>query len=149
EELAGQGHELPRLLIEFRQIDKLKGTYYDALPQLVNPRTKRIHSSFRQAVAATGRLSSSDPNLPNIPIRTDQGAEIRKGFIPADRFVFMTANNSRLELRTLAHISRDPASVEAFRTGADILRQTAAIMFGADVNDVTSEMRAPAKTVNF
>jgi len=149
EELAEQGYELPRLLIEFRQIDKLKGTYYDALPQLVNPRTGRIHSSFRQAVAATGRLSSSDPNLQNIPIRTETGAEIRKGFIPADGFLFVTADYSQIELRVLAHFSGDPAFVDAFRSGADIHRQTAGIIFGVSVDEVTPEMRAAAKTVNF
>ena len=149
EELAAQGYEIPRLLMDFRQIDKLKGTYVDALPQLVSPRTGRIHSSFRQAIAATGRLSSSDPNLQNIPIRTDQGAEIRKGFIPADGFMFLTADYSQIELRILAHFSGDPAFVEAFRSGADIHRQTAAIIFGVDVNDVSADMRAAAKTVNF
>jgi DNA polymerase I len=149
EELAAQGYDLPRLLMDFRQVDKLKGTYVDALPLLVNPRTKRIHSSFRQAIAATGRLSSSDPNLQNIPIRTDQGAEIRKGFIPADGFMFVTADYSQIELRILAHFSGDPAFVDAFRSGADIHRQTAAIMFGVDVNAVSGEMRAAAKTVNF
>jgi DNA polymerase I len=150
EELAVQGHELPRKLMEFRQIDKLKGTYVDALPLLVNPATGRIHSSFRQTIAATGRLSSSDPNLQNIPIRTEQGAEIRKGFIPADGYTFVTADYSQIELRILAHFSGDPAFVEAFRSGADIHRQTAAIMFGVgSVNDVTADMRAAAKTVNF
>jgi DNA polymerase I len=149
EELAAQGHELPRLLLEFRQIDKLKGTYVDALPQLVDARTQRIHTSFNQTVAATGRLSSSDPNLQNIPIRTEQGAEIRKGFIPDDGFVFVTADYSQIELRILAHFSGDPAFVEAFRSGADIHRQTAAIMFGVDVAAVTAAMRAAAKTVNF
>jgi DNA polymerase I len=149
EELAAQGHELPRMLLEFRRIDKLKSTYVDALPLLVNPRTGRIHSSFNQTVAATGRLSSSDPNLQNIPIRTEQGAEIRKGFIPADGFTFLTADYSQIELRILAHFSGDPAFVEAFRSGADIHRQTAAIMFGVAVADVTADMRAAAKTVNF
>jgi DNA polymerase I len=149
EELAQQGYELPRLLLEFRQIDKLKGTYVDALPQLVNPETGRIHTSFNQTVAATGRLSSSDPNLQNIPIRTQQGAEIRKGFIPAAGHTFITADYSQIELRILAHFSGDPAFVEAFRAGADIHRQTAAIMFGAAAADVTAEMRAAAKTVNF
>ncbi|CAN5889323.1 DNA polymerase I [soil metagenome] len=149
EELAVQGHQLPRLLMEFRQIDKLKGTYVDALPVLVHPGTGRIHTSFNQTVAATGRLSSSDPNLQNIPIRTEQGAEIRKGFIPADGFTFITADYSQIELRILAHFSGDPAFVEAFRAGADIHRQTAAIMFGTALEDVTSEMRAAAKTVNF
>jgi DNA polymerase I len=150
EELAAQGHELPRRLMEFRQIDKLKGTYVDALPQLVHPVTRRIHTSFNQTVAATGRLSSSDPNLQNIPIRTEQGAEIRKGFIPADGWVFVTADYSQIELRILAHFSGDPAFVAAFRSGADIHRQTAAIMFGvADADAVTADMRAAAKTVNF
>jgi len=149
EELAEQGHEIPRMLIEFRQLDKLKNTYVDALPLLVNPISHRIHTSFRQAVAATGRLSSSDPNMQNIPIRTDQGAELRKGFIPADGFVFLTADYSQIELRILAHYSGDPAFVEAFRSGADIHRQTAAIMFGVPVADVTGDMRAAAKTVNF
>jgi DNA polymerase I len=149
EELAQQGYDLPRLLLEFRQIDKLKGTYVDALPQLVNPETGRIHTSFNQTVAATGRLSSSDPNLQNIPIRTQQGAEIRKGFIPAADHTFITADYSQIELRILAHFSGDPAFVEAFRAGADIHRQTAAIMFGAAAADVTAEMRAAAKTVNF
>jgi DNA polymerase I len=149
EELAEQGHQLPRLLIEFRQIDKLKGTYVDALPLLVNPRTQRIHSTFNQTIAATGRLSSSDPNLQNIPIRTEQGAEIRKGFIPADGYVFVTADYSQIELRILAHFSGDPAFVTAFRSGADIHRQTAAIIFGVPVDEVTGDMRAAAKTVNF
>jgi DNA polymerase I len=149
EELAAQGHELPRLLMEFRQIDKLKSTYVDALPLLVNATTGRIHSSFNQTVAATGRLSSSDPNLQNIPIRTEQGAEIRKGFVPADGFAFITADYSQIELRILAHFSGDPAFVEAFRSGADIHRQTAAIMFGVPLEVVSSEMRAAAKTVNF
>jgi DNA polymerase I len=149
EELAAQGYTLPRLLMDFRQVDKLKSTYVDALPQLVNRVTGRIHTSFNQTVAATGRLSSSDPNLQNIPIRTGQGAEIRKGFIPADGHVFITADYSQIELRILAHFSGDPAFVEAFRSGADIHRQTAAIMFGVEVADVSAQMRAAAKTVNF
>jgi DNA polymerase-1 len=115
----------------------------------VHAHTGRIHTTFQQTVAATGRLSSADPNLQNIPIRTEQGAEIRKGFIPADGFVFVTADYSQIELRILAHMSGDPAFVEAFRSGADIHRQTAAIVFGVDVAKVTSDMRAAAKTVNF
>jgi DNA polymerase I len=149
EELAEQGHALPRLLLEFRQVDKLKGTYVDALPVLVHPETGRIHTSFNQTVAATGRLSSSDPNLQNIPIRTGQGAEIRKGFVPANGSTFLTADYSQIELRILAHFSGDPAFVDAFRSGADIHRQTAAIMFGVEVAEVTADMRAAAKTVNF
>jgi len=149
EELAQQGHELPRLLLEFRQLDKLKGTYVDALPLQVNPATGRIHTSFSQTVAATGRLSSSDPNLQNVPIRTEQGAELRKGFVPADGYLFLGADYSQIELRILAHMSGDPAFVDAFRAGKDIHRQTAAIMFGVPVAEVTGQMRAAAKTVNF
>ncbi|MGH7128293.1 MAG: DNA polymerase, partial [Planctomycetaceae bacterium] len=108
-----------------------------------------IHTTFSQTVAATGRLSSSDPNLQNIPIRTEQGAELRKGFIPAGGYVFLGADYSQIELRILAHMSGDPAFVDAFRSGRDIHRQTAAIMFGVPVEDVTGQMRAAAKTVNF
>ncbi len=149
EELAAQGHALPRLILEYRQLDKLKGTYVDALPLLVNPQTGRIHTSFNQTVAATGRLSSSDPNLQNIPIRTEIGAEIRKGFIPAEGCVFLAADYSQIELRILAHLSGDPAFVEAFRLGVDIHRQTAALVFDVLPDEVTPQMRAAAKTINF
>jgi len=149
EELAAQGHVLPRLLLEWRQVDKLKGTYVDALPLLINPRTRRIHTSFNQTVAATGRLSSSDPNLQNIPIRTAQGAEIRRGFIPAAGYAFLGADYSQIELRILAHFSEDDAFVQAFRTGQDIHRQTAAVIWNVPAGDVTARMRADAKTVNF
>ncbi|HEX7051235.1 MAG TPA: DNA polymerase I [Longimicrobiales bacterium] len=149
EELAAQGHAFPRLLLEYRQLDKLKGTYVDALPALVNPETGRIHTNFNQTVAATGRLSSSDPNLQNIPIRTELGAEIRKGFIPADGCLFLAADYSQIELRILAHLSGDPAFVEAFRHGVDIHRQTAALVFDVLPEDVTPRMRGAAKTINF
>ncbi len=149
EELAAQGHALPRLILEYRQLDTLKGTYVDALPLLVNPQTGRIHTSFNQTVAATGRLSSSDPNLQNIPIRTEIGAEIRKGFIPAEGCVFLAADYSQIELRILAHLSGDPAFVEAFRLGVDIHRQTAALVFDVLPDEVTPQMRAAAKTINF
>ncbi|MFS8638477.1 MAG: DNA polymerase I [Gemmatimonadota bacterium] len=149
EELAAQGHEFPRLLLEYRQLDKLKGTYVDALPKLVNPETGRLHTNFNQTVAATGRLSSADPNLQNIPIRTEIGAEIRKGFVPADGHVFMAADYSQIELRILAHLSGDPAFVEAFRRGVDIHRQTAALVFDVLPDEVTPQMRAAAKTINF
>ncbi|MBI4543888.1 MAG: DNA polymerase I, partial [Gemmatimonadetes bacterium] len=149
EELAAQGHALPRLLLEYRQLDKLKGTYVDALPLLVNPETGRIHTSFNQTVAATGRLSSSDPNLQNIPIRTDVGAEIRKGFIPAPGHVYLAADYSQIELRILAHLSGDTAFVDAFRSGADVHRQTAALVFDVAPEAVTPPMRAAAKTINF
>ncbi|MBI4521223.1 MAG: DNA polymerase I, partial [Gemmatimonadetes bacterium] len=149
EELAAMGHALPRLLIEYRQIDKLKSTYVDALPRLIHPQTNRIHTSFNQTVAATGRLSSSDPNLQNIPIRTETGAEIRRGFVPEPGHVFLGADYSQIELRILAHFSRDPAFVDAFSRGVDVHRQTAAIVFGVPVEEVTADMRARAKTINF
>ncbi|HEX2204526.1 MAG TPA: DNA polymerase I [Longimicrobium sp.] len=147
--LAAQGHRLPELLMQYRQIDKLLGTYVDALPRMVNPETGRIHTSFNQTVAATGRLSSTDPNLQNIPIRTEMGAEIRRGFIPAGGMRFVSADYSQIELRILAHYSKDEAFVEAFRAGADIHRQTAALIFGVAADSVTKEMRDRAKTVNF
>jgi DNA polymerase-1 len=147
--LAAQGHRLPELLMQYRQLDKLQSTYVDALPRMVNPETGRIHSSFNQTVASTGRLSSSDPNLQNIPIRTEMGAEIRRGFIPAEGQVFLSADYSQIELRILAHYSGDPAFVEAFRSGEDIHRQTAALVFGVPLDQVNREMRGRAKTVNF
>jgi DNA polymerase-1 len=147
--LAAQGHELPTLLMQYRQIEKLRGTYVDALPKAVNPQTGRIHTSFNQTVAATGRLASSDPNLQNIPIRTEMGAEIRRGFIPAEGMRFVAADYSQIELRILAHYSGDEAFVQAFRAGVDIHRQTAGIIFGVPADEVTKEMRDRAKTVNF
>jgi DNA polymerase-1 len=149
EELAEMGHLVPRLMMEYREMEKLRSTYVDALPQLVNPRTGRIHTSFNQTVAATGRLSSSDPNLQNIPIRTDLGRQIRKGFVAGPGLVFLGVDYSQIELRVLAHFSADPAFVKAFREGIDVHRQTASVIFDVDVDDVTSEMRARAKTVNF
>jgi DNA polymerase-1 len=149
EGLAEQGHELPRRILEYRQVDKLKGTYADALPALVSPETGRIHSSFNQTVAATGRLSSSDPNLQNIPIRTELGVEIRKGFIPADGFKFVTADYSQIELRILAHMSKDPVFMEPFVKGLDVHRQTAAVVFGVSIDAVTAQLRGLAKTINF
>ncbi|HEX6910481.1 MAG TPA: DNA polymerase I, partial [Longimicrobium sp.] len=123
--LAAQGHRLPTLLMEYRQVDKLRSTYVEALPKTVNPETGRIHTSFSQTIAATGRLSSSDPNLQNIPIRTELGAEIRRGFVPAEGNRFVSADYSQIELRILAHYSGDEAFVEAFRAGLDIHKQTA------------------------
>jgi DNA polymerase-1 len=136
-------------MIEYRELEKLRSTYVDALPLLVNPRTRRIHTSFNQAVAATGRLSSSDPNLQNIPIRTDLGREIRKGFVAAPGMVFLSVDYSQIELRILAHFSGDPAFVTAFTQGIDVHRQTAAVIFGVPVDSVTAAMRGQAKTVNF
>jgi DNA polymerase-1 len=149
EELAGEGHRIPNLILEYRQLDKLKSTYVDALPLLVSSATGRIHTSFNQAVAATGRLSSSDPNLQNIPIRTEVGAELRKGFVPAEGMRFISADYSQIELRVLAHLSGDETFTRAFRSDEDIHRETAALVFEVDVDDVTAEMRAAAKTINF
>jgi DNA polymerase-1 len=149
QELADEGHALPSLLMEYRELSKLESTYLDTLPALVNPRTGRLHTSFNQTVASTGRLASSDPNLQNIPIRRQLGKEIRKGFIPERGWTMLAADYSQVELRLLAHLSHDPAFVEAFKAGGDIHRQTASIIFGVAVSDVTPEMRARAKTINF
>ena len=149
QELADEGHVLPGLLMEYRELFKLEGTYIDALPKLVNPRDKRLHTSYAQTVAATGRLSSNDPNLQNIPIRRELGRDIRRGFVPRPGWRFLSADYSQIELRLLAHLSDDPAFVQAFRAGGDIHKQTAAVIFGVDLADVTSEMRGRAKTINF
>lgn len=149
QELAEEGHTLPTLLMEYREIFKLEGTYIDALPKLVHPRDHRLHTSYNQTVAATGRLSSSDPNLQNIPIRRELGRDIRRGFVPRPGWRLLSADYSQIELRLLAHLSGDPAFVSAFKAGGDIHKQTAAIIFGVPLADVTSEMRARAKTINF
>jgi DNA polymerase-1 len=149
EELAAMGHTLPTLLMEYREVAKLESTYLDALPRMVHPRTGRLHTSYGQTGSATGRLSSSDPNLQNIPVRTELGREIRRGFIPQVGWQFLAADYSQIELRLLAHLSDDPAFVAAFRAGGDIHKQTAAVIFGVSLADVTSEMRARAKTINF
>jgi DNA polymerase-1 len=148
-ELADEGHTLPSLLMEYRELAKLENTYLDILPGLVNPKDGRLHTSFNQTVASTGRLSSSDPNLQNIPIRRQLGKDIRRGFVPQAGWTMLAADYSQIELRLLAHLSHDPAFVEAFRAGGDIHRQTAAIIFGVDIDQVTSEMRGRAKTINF
>jgi DNA polymerase-1 len=149
EQLATQGHELPKLILEYRELQKLKSTYVDTLPATVNRHTGRIHTSFNQIGAATGRMSSTDPNLQNIPVRTPRGEAIRRGFIPRDGWKFLVADYSQIELRIMAHLSGDPAFIEAFRQGGDIHRQTAALIFNVPVEGVTSEMRARAKTINF
>ena len=149
QELAEEGHQLPILLMDYREISKLESTYLDTLPELVHPDDGRLHTSFNQTVAATGRLSSSDPNLQNIPIRRELGRDIRRGFVAQPGWKFLVADYSQIELRLLAHLSNDPAFLSAFRSGGDIHRQTAAIIFGVEVKDVTSEMRSRAKTINF
>ena len=148
-QLANQGFEVPRLLLQYRELTKLRSTYVEALPRSVNPGTGRVHTSFHQTGAATGRLSSSDPNLQNIPVRTHRGAEIRRCFIPAPGCVFIAADYSQIELRLLAHLSDDIAFIEAFERGGDIHRETAAVIFDVAPDAVTGEMRARAKTINF
>ena len=149
QELADEGHTLPTLLMEYRELAKLENTYLDTLPALVNPHTGRLHTSFNQTVASTGRLSSSDPNLQNIPIRRELGKDIRRGFIPRTGWRLLAADYSQIELRLLAHLSGDEAFVAAFRAGGDIHRQTASVIFGVPLEVVSSEMRARAKTINF
>ncbi|MFZ1684307.1 MAG: DNA polymerase I [Candidatus Zixiibacteriota bacterium] len=149
EELANL-HEFPRLILKFRQLGKLKSTYIDALPELVNPNTGRVHTTFNQTIAATGRLSSTDPNLQNIPIRTDDGREIRKAFVPRDAdHILLAADYSQIELRILAHYSQDAALIDAFHKGQDIHSRTAAEVFDVPLDQVTSEQRRTAKTCNF
>ena len=149
EELA-RAHDLPAVVLEWRRLTKLRGTYADALPALVRPESGRIHTSFHQAVAATGRLSSSDPNLQNIPIRTADGRRIREAFVAgAAGHVLLSADYSQIELRLVAHLSGDPAFLQAFREGADIHRRTAAELFEVAEEAVTREQRGMAKTINF
>jgi DNA polymerase-1 len=135
--------------MEYRELAKLENTYLDALPALVNPETGRLHTSFNQTVASTGRLSSSDPNLQNIPIRRELGRDIRRGFIPRTGWRLLAADYSQIELRLLAHLSGDDAFVSAFRAGGDIHRQTASVIFDVPLDSVSAEMRARAKTINF
>ena len=145
-----QKHELPKSLLEYREFSKLKSTYVDALPSLINPKTGRLHASFNQTVTATGRLSSSEPNLQNIPIRTEEGRRIRKAFIPyAGGEAILSADYSQIELRILAHLSGDKALTSAFNDGLDIHAYTASLVFGLPEKEVTSEMRNMAKMVNF
>ncbi|MBL9021114.1 MAG: DNA polymerase I [Myxococcales bacterium] len=148
-EAIADDHALPKVILEHRAIAKLKGTYVDALPRLIHPDTGRIHGHWRQAVAATGRISSEEPNLQNIPIRTDLGKEIRKAFVAPPGHVFLSADYSQIELRVLAHLSHDPVMVDAFRTGQDIHVRTAMEVFRVDADSVTDEMRRRSKTINF
>ena len=148
ESLRGK-HEIVGKILEHRGLKKLLGTYIDALPQLINPKTGRIHTSFNQTVTATGRLSSSNPNLQNIPVRNEDGKEIRKAFIPDDGCEFFSADYSQIELRIMAHLSEDPHMIEAFCEGQDIHAATAAKIYKEPLNEVTREQRSKAKTANF
>ncbi len=150
QELAEQGHALPQVILQHRGLAKLKSTYTDKLPELVNPGTGRLHTSYHQAVAATGRLSSSDPNLQNIPVRSDEGRRIRQAFVPEPGWRMLAADYSQIELRIMAHLSGDQGLLDAFAAGADIHRATAAEVFGADSPEaVSSEQRRSAKAINF
>jgi DNA polymerase-1 len=142
-------HKLPHLIIEYRELQKLKSTYIDGLPGMVNPQTRRLHTSFNQTVTATGRLSSSEPNLQNIPIRTEEGRKIRRAFIPDKGWLFVSADYSQIDLRVLAHISGDESLKDAFFHNEDIHRRTASEIFGVSQEEVTLELRRIAKTVNF
>src|SRR4029077_12706565 len=149
EELA-LTHDLPRMILDWRGLMKLKGTYIDALPLLVNPDTGRVHTSFNQAGAVTGRLSSSDPNLQNIPIKTALGREIRGAFIAEPGFVLISADYSQIELRVLAHLSGDAALAEAFQQGVDIHDKTAERVFGGAQSGLDpKELRRRAKIINY
>src|SRR6266545_425639 len=140
---------LPRKLLEHRKLAKLKGTYIDALPEMVNPKTGRLHAAFNQTVTSTGRLSASEPNLQNIPIRTEKGGQIRTAFVPEPGWQLLTADYSQIELRLLAHFCSDPGLRQAFAEDRDIHGSVAAQIFGVEEKDVTAEMRRLAKTVNF
>ena len=148
EELA-YSHELPKILVEHRGLSKLKSTYTDKLPQMVNSQTGRVHTSYHQAVTATGRLSSSDPNLQNIPIRNEEGRRIRQAFIAREGYAIVAADYSQIELRIMAHLSSDQGLINAFSQGKDIHRSTAAEIFGVSLDEVTSEQRRNAKAINF
>jgi DNA polymerase-1 len=147
-ELA-ENYELPSLILEHRSIAKLKSTYTDKLPEQINPRTGRVHTSYHQAVAATGRLSSSAPNLQNIPIRTAAGREIRKAFVAPPGSVILAADYSQIELRIMAHLSGDKGLLKAFNEGVDIHRSTAAEVFAEKYEQVTANQRRAAKAINF
>ncbi|MDD1968124.1 DNA polymerase I [Pseudomonas putida] len=148
-ELAEQEFPLPKVLMQYRSMSKLKSTYTDRLPEQINPRTGRIHTSYHQAVAVTGRLSSSDPNLQNIPIRTSEGRRIRQAFVAPAGYKLLAADYSQIELRIMAHLAKDEGLLHAFRNDLDVHRATAAEVFGVELENVTGDMRRSAKAINF
>jgi DNA polymerase-1 len=148
-ELAEQEFPLPKVLMQYRSMSKLKSTYTDRLPEQINPRTGRIHTSYHQAVAVTGRLSSSDPNLQNIPIRTAEGRRIRQAFVAPQGYKLLAADYSQIELRIMAHLAKDEGLLHAFRNDLDVHRATAAEVFGVELENVTNDMRRSAKAINF
>src|SRR3990167_4480812 len=141
--------ELPKHIVEFRKLSKLKSTYTDALPALINKKTGRVHTSYNQAVTSTGRLSSTNPNLQNIPIRTEEGRKIRQAFIAPKNCKIVSADYSQIELRIMAHLSKNPGLLKAFEKKQDVHTATAAEVFNVDINDVTHDMRRHAKAINF
>jgi DNA polymerase I len=149
QELADDGHELPQVIMNYRSLSKLKSTYTDRLPEQVNRTTGRVHTSYHQAVTATGRLSSSDPNLQNIPIRSEEGRRIREAFVAPDAYTLLAADYSQIELRIMAHLSQDPGLLKAFAAGEDIHRHTASEIFNVTLDQVTSDQRRSAKAINF
>src|SRR5690606_19432087 len=149
EELALEGHALPRKIVDWRQVTKLKSTYTDALPGFINPETKRVHTSYSLASTTTGRLSSSDPNLQNIPVRTAEVRKIRTAFIAAPGRKLISADYSQIELRVLAHVAEIPQLTQAFADGLDIHAMTASEMFGVPVEGMPGEIRRRAKAINF
>ena len=149
QELADEGYELPQVIMQYRSLSKLKSTYTDRLPEQVNKSTGRVHTSYHQAVTATGRLSSSDPNLQNIPIRSEEGRRIREAFIASEGYILLAADYSQIELRIMAHLSQDKGLLAAFAAGEDIHRHTAAEIFNVELDEVTTDQRRSAKAINF
>ena len=149
QELADDGYDLPQVIMQYRSLSKLKSTYTDRLPEQVNRATGRIHTSYHQAVTATGRLSSSDPNLQNIPIRSEEGRRIREAFIAPEGYILLAADYSQIELRIMAHLSQDESLLRAFSAGEDIHRHTAAEIFNVSLDEVTTDQRRSAKAINF
>ena len=147
-ELAEE-YELPKVLLEHRTLSKLKSTYTDKLPNQISSLSGKVHTSFHQAVTTTGRLSSSDPNLQNIPIRTEDGRRIRQAFEPSNGNKFISADYSQIELRVMAHLSKDPGLLSAFQEGEDVHSKTASEVFNVGIEDVSSELRRNAKAINF
>ena len=149
QKLAEKGYELPQIIIQYRQLAKLKNTYLDTLPKFIDTQTGRIHTSYHQAVTATGRLSSSDPNLQNIPIRTQEGSQIRQAFVAAEGYEILSIDYSQIELRIMAHLSEDAGLIEAFNQDLDIHKATASEIFNQPLEQITPQQRRAAKAVNF
>jgi len=148
-ELADEGHELPKIILENRGLSKLKSTYTDKLPEMISSKTGRVHTSYHQAVAATGRLSSTDPNLQNIPVKSEEGRRIREAFIAPEGYTMVAADYSQIELRIMAHLSGDEGLVNAFAQGLDVHSATAAEVFSVGIDEVEPHMRRSAKAINF